>query len=88
MQSMLVILLKSVGLSPGNSTADKNLSEEYKLSIMTCIGSIFRKATPDVIKGFYSKENLNLVAQILFLSEQIVAQEKYRPLRYGLMWYF
>lgn len=82
MQSILVILLKSMGFGPANSVAQSDLSEELKLSIVTCFGAVLRKATPEVIKEFYTRDNLNLVAQILFLSEQIVAKEKYRPLRY------
>lgn len=83
MQSMLAILLKSISLGPTNSLADSGLSEELKLSIINCFAAIFRRASPEVIREFYNKDNLNLVAQIVFMSEQIVASEKYRPLRYG-----
>lgn len=81
MQSILVILLKSLGFGPAHSVAQSDLSEELKLSIVNCFGTVFRKATPEVINEFYTRDNLNLVAQILFLSEQMVAKEKYRPLR-------
>lgn len=58
-----------------------NTPEELQLTIIKCVKNIFLKITPDVIENLYIKENLTLLAQALSISENILANEVYGPLR-------
>lgn len=80
-QTILVILLKNIAVAPAFMTIHSNLSEELKLAIINCIEVTFRRVAPIVISKFYTKENLNILAQILSISEQILDKENYKPLR-------
>lgn len=80
-QTILVILLKNIAVGPAFMTIHSNLSEELKLAIINCIEVTFRRVAPIVISKFYTKENLNILAQILSISEQILDKENYKPLR-------
>lgn len=77
MRTMLVILLNPFV----TMSTQIDLSEELQFSIINCFEIIFRSITPDVIRNFYIKENLNLISQVLWISENILANEKYKPLR-------
>lgn len=81
MQTMLVILLKMIGVSPAYMSIQPNLSEELKLAIVNCFDVTFRKATKQVIQEFFTKDNLNILAQVLSVNENIVSKESYRALR-------
>lgn len=81
MQTMLVILLRCIGVSPAHISIQTNLSEELKLGIINCIEVIFLKATAETIRDFYTKDNLNIIAQVLSVSEHILSRETYRTLR-------
>lgn len=81
MKTMLVILLKQIGTSPTFVTTKPNLSEEFKLATMKCFTMVFRRILSEVIEEFYCKENLNLIAHIVSISQHVIANETYRPLR-------
>lgn len=81
LQTILVILLKNIAIGPAFVTIHSNLSEELKLAIINCIEITFRRVASNVIPKFYTKENLNILAQILSISENILAKENYKPLR-------
>lgn len=81
MQTMLVILLKMIGVSPAYMSIQPNLSEELKLAIVNCFDVTFRKATKQTIQEFFTKDNLNILAQVLSVNENIVSKESYRALR-------
>lgn len=83
MCTMLTILLKQIGVSPTYMAIQPNLSEELKLNIINCFEMIFRQALPEVVIKFYNRENLNLLAQVLSISEYILANETYKLLRYN-----
>lgn len=80
-QTILVILLKHIAAGPSFMSLHSNLSEEFKLAIINCIECTFHRTTSIVIGKFYTKENLNILAQILSISEHILANENYKPLR-------
>lgn len=80
-QTILVILLKNIAVGPAFVTIHSNLSEELKLAIINCIEVTFRRVASNVVQKFYTKENLNILAQILSISENILAKENYKPLR-------
>lgn len=84
-RTMLSILLKEIGVSPSFMCTKPTVSEETKLSIINCMNVIFQQITPEVIYKLYTKENLNLLAQVLSISEYILSNEKYRCLRYVLI---
>lgn len=86
-QTMLVILMKKIGVGPAYMSIQSGLSEELKLAIINCFEVIFRKATWDAVRQFYSKDNLNLLAQVLSISENILSKENYRTLRYPIYIY-
>lgn len=81
MQTMLVILLKMIGVSPAYMSIQPNLSEELKLAIVNWFDVTFRKATKQTIQEFFTKDNLNILAQVLSVNENIVSKESYRALR-------
>lgn len=81
-QTILAILLKTIAAGPSFMSIHSNLSEEFKLAVVDCIEITFRRTTPIVVGKFYTKDNLNILAQILSISENILAQETYKPLRY------
>lgn len=76
-----MILLKQIGVGPTYTTIQSNLSEEFKLAVMKCFSATFRRALSSVIEEFYTKNNLSLIAYILSISQFIIANETYRPLR-------
>lgn len=80
-QTILVILLKTIAVGPAFMSIHSNLSEELKLAIINCIEITFRRTASHVIAKFYTKENLNILAQCLSISENILAKEKHKPLR-------
>lgn len=81
MQTMIAILLKIIGVSPAYMLIQPNLSEELKLAILNCFEVTFRTATAQTIREFYAKDNLNMLAQVLSVSENILSKESYRTLR-------
>lgn len=79
---MLTILLKEIGVGPYFMLTKSTVSEETKLSIINCMNVIFQQVTLEVINKLYTKENLNLLAQVLSICENILANERYTCLRY------
>lgn len=62
-----------------------HLSEELKLGSINCFESIFRRCTQEVIKEFFVSSNLNLLAQVLSICENIISTEESKPLRYVII---
>lgn len=81
MQTTLMILLKQIGVGPSYISIQSNLSEEFKLAVIKCMAATFRRAVSNVIEEMYITENLNLIAHILSISQCVIANETYRPLR-------
>ncbi|XP_055307630.1 uncharacterized protein LOC129571804 [Sitodiplosis mosellana] len=81
--TMLVILLKHIGLCPSYMlTQTMNTPpEELQLATINCFEIIFLKITSEVVEKIYIKENLNLLAQVLSISENILANGVCGPLR-------
>lgn len=73
LRTMLVILIKHI--------SSLSTSEELKLAIVNCFEIIFLKISSECIEKVYIKENLNLIAQVLWISENILANELSGTLR-------
>lgn len=82
METTIAILLRKIAAAPNYSSVQPNLSEELKLNIIKCVEATYRRSTSDVIEQFYGKQNLNVIAQSLSITENILSNESYRPLRY------
>lgn len=82
METTIAILLRKIAAAPNYLSVQTNLSEELKLNIIKCVEATYRRSTSDVIEQFYGKQNLNVIAQSLSITENILSSESYRPLRY------
>lgn len=80
-ETVLVIMLHQVAERPHFLGLQENLSEERKLCVIECINTTFRRATFDVIEQFYTKSNMNKIAQCLIIATTLVRTESYRALR-------
>lgn len=81
LETVLAIMLKSIAMPPNYLTLLDNLSEECKLNVIECIEVTFRYTSLDVIEQFYTKENMNKLAQFLMISIALIKDESYRALR-------
>lgn len=81
LKTILVILLKEIYVGDANCSIRDNLSEELKLSIISCFECSFRMTEPSVVELFYVKENRILIAQVLSICVDIIDKEIYRALR-------
>lgn len=82
METTIAILLRNIAVAPNYLSVQSNLSEELKLNIIKCVEATYRRSTSDVIEQFYEKQNLNIIAQSLSITENVLSNESYRPLRY------
>lgn len=81
---MLVILLKhisSLSRSFMLTRTESVPSEELQLAIVNCFEIIFLKISSETIEKVYIEENLNLIAQVLWMNENILANELSGTLR-------
>lgn len=60
-----------------------NLSEEYKLAVISCIEATSRYANSTVIEQFYVPANSGMIARTFLLCVDIIGTETYRALRYA-----
>lgn len=75
-----VILLEQI-FDAKESNIRPGLSEEYKLNIVECLVTALLNTTSDGLYKFYAKDNV-LLAQMCFVSVNLIQLETYRKLRY------
>lgn len=81
LEIVLAIMLKHIAVAPDYLSIQSDLSEERKLNVMRCIEAAFRRATGEVIEAFYTKKNMNKIAQCLMIATTSVKIESYKLLR-------
>lgn len=59
------------------------LSEEYKLNIIECLITALLNTSSDELCKFYAKDNV-LLAQMVFVTVNLIQLETYRKLRYDV----
>lgn len=77
MRTMLGILLNQSCVQSSHYDESQQL-----LSTIKCFNLILRRASPDVIEQFYTKDNLGFLAQLLTMNESILSKTASQPLRY------
>lgn len=75
-----MVLLKQIYVEAANPIIP-NLSEEFKLSVITCFEATTRYVNSDVIEEYYVAENRMIIAKILTVCVDIISSETYRNLR-------
>lgn len=62
----------------------KNVSEEYKLSIMECMVSLCKSLSWDLVLNIYTKNNAPKLCQMLYVAIEMAKKESFRKLRYDI----
>lgn len=60
----------------------RNVSEEFKISIIESIDALFRRAVSSIIEELYIKDNINIISQVIFICAELINGETFRKLRY------
>jgi hypothetical protein len=81
-KTVLVVLLKLIN-DPKTASIKSNLSEELKFEIMELYHVTSMFSCTDVIEKIYTKSGINLLAQCIFTTTQVISKEKYRKLKFA-----
>lgn len=84
LKTILIVLLKEIYVDDSR-VIQPNLSEELKLSIISCLEITTRCISSDIIEQFYVVENRIIIARILLVCVQLINTEKNRPLRWVIL---
>lgn len=77
-----ILVTMSTEMQTSNAGSVKpNLSEEFKLSVISCMDAAMRYAIDEVIEQFFVPKNRNIIATILFACKNTIDTEAYRALR-------
>lgn len=60
----------------------KDVSEEYKLSILECMISLCKSLSWDVVQNIYTKNNAPKLCKMLYVALEMAKKENFRKLRY------
>ncbi|XP_055593620.1 TELO2-interacting protein 1 homolog [Uranotaenia lowii] len=82
MKTTVVVLVKQI-YDPQSGQLIANLSEEFKLGVVRGLTLATRNVQSELIEQIYVKDNLNLISQVLFVCVSVLANERYRKLRFA-----
>ncbi|XP_055385110.1 uncharacterized protein LOC129614501 [Condylostylus longicornis] len=80
LKTILIIILKQI-YNFETGMLYKNLSEEIKLSAVSCITESFKYTNSEILESFYSRENSNVIGKIAAVCVGIIQNDRYKALR-------